>query len=241
MSSLPASHTDPTTDSAWKLLYRVAAIGAVIEVLCIAIAIIVFMGWKPPTTVLDWFTFMQNNRLIAMIDFDLLIIVAYIAAIPTTIALYVTLHRVNESLMALAFGAYMIATATYFASNPSFAMSALSDQYAAATTEIQRTALLAAGQAMLATYTGTNFYVANFVGGLSLLGFSIVMLQSHVFSKTTAMVGIVANVVGFALFFPPAGIYISIISVIGLAVWYALIAVKFFQLSRAAPVAGSVT
>ncbi|GAG84044.1 unnamed protein product [marine sediment metagenome] len=61
------------------------------------------------------------------------------------------------------------------------------------------------------------------LGALALLMISYVMLRSDVFSKTTAYLGILANVLAFGLYVPNIGIYLSILSVFPfLTVWLLL-------------------
>jgi hypothetical protein len=90
--------------------------------------------------------------------------------------------------------------------------------------------LLAAGQAMLAIYQGTAFYMSYVLVSVAPLIISVVMLRSNIFSKVTAYVGILANVLGLAYFLPAVGVLLSLISVVGLAIWYILIARRLFQL-----------
>jgi hypothetical protein len=75
-------------------------------------------------------------------------------------------------------------------------MLSLSNQYAAATTDAQRTTLLAAGQAVLANTSQRivgGFNVGWFLVSVAGLIVSSVMLQSSSFSRTTAYVGILAH------------------------------------------------
>ena len=75
----------------------------------------------------------------------------------------------------------------------------LSDRYAAATTDVQRSQLLAAGEAIIASEMWNS--TAGFMAGILLQGsgvfISIVMLRSKMFSKWTVYAGILAN--GFDL------------------------------------------
>jgi hypothetical protein len=103
--------------------------------------------------------------------------------------------------IALTFG--LVGIAAYFASSTAFNMLSLSDQYAAATTDAQRSMFLAAGQAMVAIWTGTAFDVGYVIEGVSLLIIAVVMLRSTVFSKVTASVGILLGVMSLIL--PTAG------------------------------------
>ena len=72
----------------------------------------------------------------------------YVLLIPVYLALYVPLRRASESAIVLAAALGSIAIAVYFASNPAVEMLALSESYAAATTDAQRAAFLAAGEAI---------------------------------------------------------------------------------------------
>jgi hypothetical protein len=90
---------------------------------------------------------------------------------------------------------------------------------------------LAAGEAMLAIFNGTAFQMHYVLGSVALLISSVVMLRSNVFSKATAYVGIIANVLAFGLYVPKIGVYLSIISVMPFyVIWYILIARRLFQL-----------
>ncbi len=221
------------SESRWLILYRIGGIAATCAVILIPIAIFVFIAWPPPTTVVGWFTLFQNNQLVALIDFDGLIVISNVLSILILLALYMALRQSDTSLVFIALALGLVGIAAYFASNPVLSMLSLSDQYTAAATEAERSLLVGAGQTMLALYQGTAFWVSNALGGAALLIFAIVMLRSAVFSKTTAQIGIVANSLGFGLFIPSGiGVLLSIISVVGLAFWFALIARRLFQLSQ---------
>ena len=50
--------------------------------------------------------------------------------------------------------------------------------------------------------------------------------------KSTAYMGILANVIALGLYVPKIGVYISIFSVVFLWIWYILIARRLFQLGH---------
>ena len=105
------------------------------------------------------------------------------------LALYAALRRANQSLMAIALILGLVGIAAYFASTAALEMLSLSDQYAAATTDAQRYMFLAAGQAMLAIWTGTAFDVGYILEGVSLLIIAVVMLRSTIFRKKNRLRG----------------------------------------------------
>jgi hypothetical protein len=69
---------------------------------------------------------------------DLLLIVDQVLMVLVLLALCIALRRASQSFMAIALTAGLVGIAAYFASTTAFEMLSLSDQYAAATTEAQR-------------------------------------------------------------------------------------------------------
>jgi len=222
-----------TNESPWKLLYQVGAVAAIVMAVFIPFQIVVFAFWPPPTTVNDWFKLFQDNRLIAIIDMDLLLIVDQVLMVLLFLALYVALRRTNQSLMAIALVFTLLGVAGYIASSGVFNMLSLSDQYANATTEAQRATFLAAGQTTIANWQGTAFDVGYVIEGIGLLLAAIVMLKSTLFDKTTAYIGIAT---GFLALVPPTlgivGMIFALGSLLPLEIWAVLLAIRFFQIAR---------
>jgi len=221
-----------TADSDWKSLYRVGGVAALLMFVLTLVQSFIFITNPPPSTVIDYFTLFQNNKIIGLLDLDLLLIVINVLLVLIYLPLYVALSRFNKSYTLIALVLGLVGTALFFASREAtFGMLSLSDQYNAATTDVQRTALLAAGQALLTIYNGTAFDLSYILGGVVILIFSIVMLQSNVFSKATAYVGIV---MGVLMLVPPTvgtiGLLLSLISLIPTLIWLIPIARRLFQL-----------
>jgi hypothetical protein len=222
-----------TADSGWNSLYKVGGAAALIVAAFIPIQIIIFVIWPPPSTVIGWFTLFQNNRLIGLLDMDLLLIIDQVLIGLVLLALYIALRRTSQSFMAIALTLALVGIATYFASTAAFEMLSLSDQYAAATTEAQRSMFLAAGQVMLAIWQGTAFDVGYVLEGVALLITAVVMLRSTLFGKVTAYVGIVVGVMSLV---PPTagtiGLIFALGSLVPLEIWCILIARRLFQLGH---------
>jgi hypothetical protein len=219
-------------DSRWHGFYRIGGATAVIMAVYIPMTIVLYIASPPPETVIGHFTLFQSNRLLGLLGMDLLYLLSNVVAIPMYLAFYMALRRASESFMLIATTLGLVAVSALFAARPAFEMLHLSDQYAAATTDAQRAVFLAAGEAMLAVFNGTAFHLHYVLGSVSLLIISVVMLRSDVFGKATAYVGMVASVTGLGLYVPTIGVSISILSVVGLWIWYILIARRFFQLGR---------
>ncbi|HXZ05248.1 MAG TPA: DUF4386 family protein [Ktedonobacteraceae bacterium] len=222
-----------TTTFPWKPLYRIGGTAASTIVGIMVIQIIVFIAWPPPGTVLGYFTLFHKNWLLGLLSLDLLYIVDNVLVIPLYLALYAALRRASPSFMAIALAFGLVGIAAYFASNTAFEMLSLSNQYAAATTTMQRVQFLAAGQAMLATYQGTAFNVYYILGAIATLIISVVMMRSSIFGKVTAYAGIAAG----ALMLIPStagtiGLFFAFCSLVPTAVWLILTAQRLLQLSQ---------
>ena len=223
-----------TTPPSWRALYQFAAVAALIMVGIIIIQLIVFIAAPPPLegSAIDWFRLFRTNKLIGLMDFELLMIIYTLISIPITLSLYHALRRTDPACTALYVALSLIGVVCFIAARPAFEMLSLSDQFAAATTEAQKSSLLAAGEATLAAFHGTAFHVSYVLGSLSGLIISLVMLRSHIFSKATAYVRIASSLFDFGLYIPTIGIFISIFSVLFLFVWNLMIARRLFQLAR---------
>jgi hypothetical protein len=189
-------YTAETAGSAWRSLYRFGGTAALILVALALVQMIVFVIWPPPgfesdlSTVTGYFSLPENNTLLGLLRLDLLLMVDYVLLVLMFLALYIVLRRVSPSFMAIATALVFVGIATYFPSNMAFSMLSLSDQYAATTTDAQRTMLMASGQPLLTNLQSSTFYVSYILMSAAGLIISAVMLRSNIiFSKVTAYVG----------------------------------------------------
>ncbi|RPI93380.1 MAG: DUF4386 family protein [Chloroflexi bacterium] len=222
------------TDPRWRVLYQFGGAAALSMVAIIVIQLIVFITVPPPLegTAIDWFRLFQGNRLIGLIDFELLMIVYTILAIPLTLALYFALRQTNQAFAAFFVLLSLTGVMCFIAARPAFEMLYLSNQFAAATTEAQKAAFLAAGEAKLATFHGTAFQISYLLGSINGVIVSFVMLQSKIFSRATAYVRLGSSVFDFGLYVPVIGTFLSIFSVLFLFAWNIMVARRLFQLAR---------
>ncbi len=222
-----------TAEKVWRPLYMVGGVAALLAVAFVVLAVYVFVISPPPTTIEKWFALFHQNGFLGLLDLDLLLVASYVVMIPLYLALYVALRRISQSFMAMALALNLVGVALIVAVNPGVAMLTLSDRYAAATTEAQRTAALAAGQALLANWSGTAFVFGYLLGGIGILITAAVMLRSKVFDKLTAYTGIAAG----ALMLIPAsagtvGLIVSLASLVPTVLFLALVARTFFQMAE---------
>ncbi len=219
----------------WTGLYKVAGIATFVMVAFIPIQIAVFLIYPLPDTVVGWFDLFQSNKLAGLLDMDLLLMIDQIIVGLVMVALYIALRSTSPSMMTIALTLGLLGVGIYFASTAAFEMLSLSSRYAASTTESERDAILAAGQATLVAWQGTAFNFSYIMEGVSLVVIGFVMLKSAVFSHFTALVGVVT---GFLSLIPPTvpviGMYFAFASLVPLIVWDVLIARRFLRLAKQA-------
>ena len=227
-SELDRAANAQSGDSRWRTLYRIGAVAALISVVIIPLSIAAFFVWPLwPDNILaviqeDWFA--------GLMGLDFVYLLSNVFAVPFFLVLYVTLKEVDESWALIALTLGLLGLVCLVPARPIPEMFALSDQYAAATTDAERAAYLVAGESMLTHFHGMVYHVHYILGSASLLISSFLMLRSNTFSKATAYVGIVTNIVVFGLYVPEVGVWISMLSVGGYLIWYILIARKLIQL-----------
>lgn len=241
-----------TLETGWKNLYIIGGVAALIAGILfrrnIAAEIGIFVNHTSPATVNDWFALLQNNRYLGLIYLNIFDVVNYALLALMFLALYAALKQFSRSSMTVATAFAFLGIAVYFASNTAFSMLSLSDQYAAATTEAQRTLLLASGQAMLAV---NRFSLGAHPGSAGLMSLlliagagmiaSVVMIRSSLFKRAAGYVGILACALDLAyclvyifapanaellavLFIPAAGLF--------LMVWHIMVGWKLCRLGR---------
>lgn len=244
--NIDSAHTgldDTNQDFRWKSLFKVGGAAAIISALLLLIEIIVFTIWPQPSNAMGYFTLFQSNQLIGLIDFYLLEVIAYILFLPMFLAIYFAIRRFNESYTIIAISLAILGIAIFLATNNSFNLLSLSNQYMAATTEAQKSMILAVGQAILVN-TGQRAFGGFNMGFLmiSLAGllFSVVMIRSSQFSKKIAYVGILAFAVSLAEYFrmillPSSATLLLIIAIasgILLLIWLLMVGRRLLQLGK---------
>jgi hypothetical protein len=197
-------------------------------------------GNVPRETILEWFQLFQENWFLGLRNLGLLNIFLDALAILIFFALYAA-HRnsPHQPYAALVTLLSFLGIGVFLATNRAFAMLALSQQYAAATTDAQRAMLEAAGQSMLSvgqSHTPGTF-LGFFLQEVAGVVISLVMLRSKVFSKATAYAGIFGF--GMLLVFEFFSSFVAGLSAVAMTLamfggllimaWYVLIARRLFQ------------
>lgn len=230
-------------ENCWKCLYKIAGIAILFSVLVGIVEVIInFFPLKMPENIIDWFMLLQKNPFMGLRNLGLLNLMFIPMGLFTFLALYGTHRKVNKPFSILAMIISLVSIIVFLATNRAFVLLDLSNQYAAATTDTQRSVLMAAGQAVLSVGRGHSpgTFIGFLLGNMAGIVISIVMFRGKVFTKLNALLGII----GFALllifeicctFLPVLGDLGTIVSMIGgllAMVWHILIALKLFRFAR---------
>jgi hypothetical protein len=231
-----------TTDRAYKSLYRLGGVAAIIVTVLTLVEVVIFTFYPQPGTISGWFMLFQSNRLIGLMDFWGLEVPMYVMFTLVFLALYAALRKIDEGILLIALTFALLGIGIFFATNNPFSMLSLSNQYAAAVTDAERSTLLAAGQALLANTNQRA--IGGFNMGLCLVSvaglmISSVMLRSRSFSRLTAYVGIVTFALSLADYLRQAltssviiALLVILPNVLFLVIWFVLIGRRLYQLGR---------
>ncbi len=221
-------------DTDFRQLYTIAGICAAIIAALIPIQAFIFIAFPPPSTAIGYFELFQKHKILGLLDLDLLLSLDNLLTIVIFLGLYNVMKRTNKSLMTIALAFSLVGIVLYLVSREAtFSMLMLSNQYAAATTDVQKTALLAAGQTMLTVFNGSAFDVSYVIGGIAILMVSIVMTRNEFFGKAVAYTGMV---MGILMLLPPTvgtvGLYVSMLSLLPTIAWLIMLSIRLINLGK---------
>lgn len=212
-------------------LYRVAQFLALAMLLIIPLQIAIYIISPPPDTVRGFFELYQQNPFLGLLSLDFLYLFNNMIIVIVYLAIFVLLFQEKPVVVLLAFILGIIGVACYYPSNPAFEMLTLSHQYFQALPQ-QQLIYLAAGEAVMAGYTGTSFDVYYVLSTICLLLFAYAIFKSPKFKKSVGLWGLVS---GFFMIIPSSagmvGMIFSFLSLIPWVVFIVLLMSKFKYLS----------
>ena len=225
-----------------KSLYDIGGISAILQLVSIlAYSVLLGVLGPKPTSAAEYFSIYRSSPVDAFLRGDFLLLVMIGLYLGTFPALYAALRRLSPIYTALATLFTILAVAGSFATESSFSLLHLGEQYMNATSNEIHTQLLAAGEAVIASDMWNS--TAAYMGGILLQGsgvmISIIMLHSKEFSKVTAYSGLLGN--GFDLiqhvlhiFLPSVSSFITMFMGVFYFVWFPMLARDFFRLAKEA-------
>ena len=223
-----------------KSLCKAGGIASFVFILysLITMVILTVFGGQP-TTAIESFTLLQTNRILGLLRMDLLTVIFIPLYFLIFLGIFLALNGKDNAWSIIALISVFVGVTLLLATPSVFSLMNLSDKYAMATTETQRSQLIAAGEAILASdmWHGTGAIIGGFLIQISALIFSFVMLRGKVFNKFTAYVGIITHGLDFAhliflLVIPTIGITLMAIAGTLYLLWFPLIGVRLIQIGK---------
>jgi hypothetical protein len=247
-------------ESTNRSLYRIGGAAALTMVL-LTIAEIVLLSITPqPGSVREWFALFARAPFSGIVGFWGLEIPMYVMFVLVFLALYAALGRRDargrhgyadepmretentRAAPAIALALVLVGSAVFFATNNPFTMLTLSNRYAAAATEADRTALISAGEAVVA---GTNqraiggFNIALFLVSVAGVLVSSAMSSHEAFGRRIAALGMLAHGLSLAdnlRQLLTSSLVISLLVIVTgavlLVIWFTTVGLRLLRLGR---------
>lgn len=202
--------------------------------------VLIVIGGQPETAQAG-FTLLAENRVLGLLRLDALTILVMPLYYLVFLGLYTALRGTDDALALLAAALAFTGVTLILATPSAFSFLTLSDRFAAAASEAQRTLLLAAGEAVLAAdlWHGSGALMGGLLLQTAALLACVIMLRSRAFSRLTAWIGVVTHgldllhlLVGF--FLPAGGVVLLMVAGPLYLVWFPLLARDFARLARGA-------
>jgi hypothetical protein len=220
---------------------RAAGIAAFIFLLyCLATMVQIGVLGGPPTTVGEAFRVLQQNKVVGLLRLDFPTVLILPLYYLLFFGLFAALKDTDRTNAAIATALVFLGVTLVLAMPTALPLMALSDKYAAATSEAMKAHFLAAGEAVLATdiWHGTGAFMGGIFVQTGAVWISVVMLRGGVFSKLTAYVGILTHGVDLVHivllpFLPKVAAVLMIVAGLGYPLWLFLVGRRLLQLDRA--------
>jgi hypothetical protein len=222
-------------DMRWKDLYKIGGISCFIVSFLILLSIVAYFIWPYKaidSSVSEIFNTINENVLIGLITLDLIMMIIMIINVIPTLAIYLSVKKINESFALIAVVLGLIGVAAVITARPLTEMAVLSNLYNEATNEASKESLLSAGEGFRVMFDGTAWMVQTVLFMIYGLIISFLMLKSKIYGKPVAIIGIVISVVGLFFFIPTVGLVLLFINTIGSIIWNILVGKSLIKIGQ---------
>jgi hypothetical protein len=224
----------------WKKLCKLGGTAALVQLTCCLITmLVIFTMGEEPATAEEYFHLLNTNRSMTLLRMDFPSVFTVSLYTLTLFGLVTALPRRSGGILRLALGLGFTGIVLWLSKHSALSMISLGDQYAAAATDLQRSQLLAAGQAVIASdmWHSTAAFLSGIFLQSALTFISVLMLQGGAFSKATAWVGVLTH--GLDLlhvlvmpFAPAIGAWLLIVFGTLYPVWFFMVGRRLLQLGK---------
>jgi hypothetical protein len=196
-------------------------------------------GEEPfPATVEGWLSLFQRNKILGLFYFNAPDILSIAVLGLLFLALFAAFKHINKTAMLIATFFSFLGIGVFVTTRSTMlSVLALSDQYAAAATDAQRSLIIGAGQIINALGNPTPQTAGFFFMAIAVFIISMIMLRGSIFGKVIATVGILTSLLtvvdDFSLVLVPSisGVLLGIDG--GLwVIWWIMVSIRLFQLGH---------
>lgn len=208
-------------------LFRITWYLSFLMLILMIVHLVVYVVVPPPQSVKGIFELFEQNPVLGIISFDLLYMINNFIMIFIFLTLFMLLYheRPTTSVLGLVFG--LIAIACYYPSNPTFEMLSLSVKYFQAPL-VDQALFIAAGEALMAGYTGTSFDVYYVFSALALILFNYALLKSPNHKKSLGGWGMTSAI--FMVVPSSAGLIGMVFALLSLIPWAVFVVLFMMRL-----------
>lgn len=193
----------------------------------------------PPSSAAQAFDLLQHHRVVGLLRLDLPTVLVMPLYYLLFLGLFAALRRSSYANALLSTALAFIGVTLVLATPTALSMAPLSDKFAAATSDAERSQLLAAGEALLASdiWHSAGAIVGGILVQCGAVLISVVMLRGNIFTRLTAWLGIVmhaldlAHIVG-GLVLPIIGAVLMAIAGPLYPIWLTLVGLRLLKLAK---------
>ncbi len=205
----------------------------------VSISILIFLDGGYPETATECFEMINENRFIALLRLDIVSVIAIPFYYLLFFSIYQALKKDHELIAKIALFCVLAGVTVFIAGVNLASIIVVSDKYHATTSPEMKQHLLAACEGMLASdmWINTGAIIRGILIETGAFIFSILMLKTVIFSKATGWIGVLTH--GFdlssvliGLFFPPIKEIFTMVAGPLYIVWFVLVGIRLFQLSK---------
>jgi len=227
------------SNTKWGLFYSISGITTILLMVLFLFDVIcwIIIG-SYPNSAQSWYELISEKRSIGLLLLSFPTLFGTILYLPTLVSLNNILKKVNVSLSSLAAIIAIVGITLIILSHPGYSLLLLSNQYAVAEIEAQKTSLIIAGDTIIINSSSWRM-IGGFLAEGAFLVFSILMLKSKIFSKWLGILGIIGHGldfirIGMLLILIPEskGAILLIIGGLPQLLWLIFVGIKFVQISK---------
>lgn len=216
----------------WRGLLRIGG-GAALGSVALTIAqSALFTTSPPPDSVPEIFDLMLRSPVLGLASMDGLYLLNNLMVLLVYLALAVPLWTVSRSAVVLALTLGFLQMAAYYASNPAVEMLTLARVYDR-TEASEQAAIKAAGETLLAEWTGTAYLVYYFLGAFVLLILAWMLHRTTTFPRAASWWALAA---GILMLVPPpfgaVGMAFALLSLIPWSVFCVVVGLRLLRLAH---------